>query len=136
MKAAVTFANFVHQNTKHLKGVTDDALITRELNRVFVDFVRSDNPLDAHMRQLIAGTLEDCFFPNPRQRKAALNLFKARFHQDAIRDRAAANKAAGKPKPVAEAEEFVAQCVGMTVDAMKQQIKRAKRAHAKKGQKL
>jgi hypothetical protein len=132
----MTAAQFIRENTQHLKGVTDEALIESEMKRAFVNFVRSDIPLDDHDRCLIAGTLKDCFFPNPRQRKAALNLFKARFHQDAIRDRAAANKAAGKPKPVAEAEEFVAQCVGMTVDAMKQQIKRAKRAHAKKGQKL
>ena len=132
----VTFAQFVSQHLRHLIGVTDESRIDSEMKRAFVDFVRSDIPLRDHDRHLIAGTLEDYFFPNPRQRKAALNLFKARFHQDAIRDRAAANKAAGKPKPVAEAEEFVAQCVGMTVDAMKQQIKRAKRAHAKKGQKL
>jgi hypothetical protein len=132
----MTAAQFIQENTKHLKGVTDEALIESEMKRAFVNFVRSDIPLDDHDRHLIAGTLEDCFFPNPRQRKAALNLFKARFHQDAIRDRAAANKAAGKPKPVAEAEEFVAQCLGIEVEAMKQQIKRAKRAHAKKGQKL
>jgi hypothetical protein len=134
---AVTFANFVLQNTKHLKGVTDDALITSELNRVFIDFVRSDNPLDAHMRQLIAGTLEECLFPpSPRRKRADRRWIEARFYKDLIKHVAADYKAQDISKPTAKAEEDVAKNYGLSVEAMKQRIKRAKRARSKKGQKL
>jgi hypothetical protein len=133
---AVTFANFVHQNTGHLKGLTDEALITRELNRVFVAFVRSDNPLDAHTRQLIAGTLEEFFFPSPPRSRADRRWVEARSYKGLIKHVAAEYKAQGISKPTARAEEDVAKNYGLSVEAMKQRIKRAKRARSKKGQKL
>jgi hypothetical protein len=122
------FADFMRQRLQHLNGVTDESLIDMEMKRAFIEFVRSDIPLEAHMRQLIAGDLECFYFPKLRQKQTTRSLAKAYVSQDAINFIAAKNRAAGKPKPIGAAEDDVAAMFGISVEAMKQNIKRTKRS--------
>jgi hypothetical protein len=133
----MTAAQFIRENTKHLKGVTDEALITSETKRAYIKLVRSDVRLPRSMREIFAVLLEADFFPtSPRQERAGARQRKAEFIRSLISLIAAEKKAKDIPRPTEEALNDVATIYKVSVETMKKRIQRAKIAPLKKGQKL
>lgn len=132
----MTAAQFIRENTKHLKGVTDEALIKSETRRAYIKLIRSDVPLPRRLREVIAVLLEANFFPtSPRQEREMARQRKAEYIRALIKLIARENRAKGIPRPTEEALNGVANIYKVSVETLKKRIQRAKLVPLKKGQK-
>jgi hypothetical protein len=92
-----------------------------------VELVRSDIPLDPDTRQLIAGALEEYYFPGKRARQEKRRAETFSFLQvvDGMKNFLRHNKK--KPLSALDAEAVIAERMyGISVDALRQQITRAR----------
>ena len=93
---------------RRLRG-GDRANFDVEAKRALIDLVQSDVPLGGWVRQLIAGELQEHFFPpSSRERRRQQKHVEAIFFDRLIRHRAQKAKEEGHRDPKTRAEQEVA----------------------------
>jgi hypothetical protein len=126
---------FIRERIKQAAQAKTKGLWMEVLNRILIDLVRSDVPLDPGVRSALATRMEWYFFPlPPDQWRRKVRQDTASLLQDAIKC-----IAAGGDISTAQAkEELVTRWSGLagSVEALEKRLQRAKRERKKADKKL